>query len=265
MAIPLASGEWVRLARTQFRVLVTLSIRDMQTKYGKQVGSYAWAVYEPFTYVTLLMLVHVLIAPLTPPGMPPLLFIVLGVLPWVAFANTMRQSYKAVYGSRNLLVFGRVTNLDLYVARCLTNLCTFVVVFAFFVLFSMFVEGDGMPDNPFGVVFMFLCAWAMGTAFGLCLMGIHRFFPLVERMLIIVPRIGLWTSGVFFVIAQLPQNMWHYMTWNPVLHINELMRQYWFSIYTSPIADPYFVLECILGLFSLGLLLERQARSVPLK
>jgi capsular polysaccharide transport system permease protein len=263
LAAPIASGEFAKLARTQFRILVSLSIRDMQTRYGKHIASYGWAIYEPFTYVTLLMCVHVLIAPLTPPGMPPLMFVVLGVMPWVTFTHTFRN-YRSVKGAKSLLVFGRVTMLDLFVARCVVTLCTLTTAFTFFALFSMFVEGDPLPSNMFGVLFMFFCSWLLGLGFGLCLMGTHRFFPLVERVLIVVPRIGLWTSGVFFVIAQLPQYTWRYMTWNPMLHVNELMREYWFTIYTSPVADPGFVLECILGLFFLGVMLERQARIVPL-
>lgn len=264
MAVPLASGEFVKLARTQFRVLVSLSIRDMQTRYGKHIASYGWAVYEPFTYVTLLMLVHVLIAALNPPGMPPMMFVVLGVMPWVTFTHTFRN-YRSVKGASSLLVFGRVTTLDLYVARCIVTLCTLTTAFIFFASFTMFVEGDSLPSNMFGVVFMFMCSWLIGLGFGLCLMGTHRFFPLVERVLIVVPRIGLWTSGVFFVITQLPQHMWPYMTWNPMLHVNELMRNYWFSTYTSPVGDPAFVLECILGLLFLGALLERQARVIPIR
>jgi ABC-type polysaccharide/polyol phosphate export permease len=53
------------------------------------------------------------------------------------------------------------------------------------------------------------------------------------------------------------------MTWNPILHINELMKTYWFQNYNTPIGSPAYVMAWILGLGFVGLSLERFIRRVP--
>jgi capsular polysaccharide transport system permease protein len=70
-------------------------------------------------------------------------------------------------------------------------------------------------------------------------------------------------AGMFFVITMIPTTFWPYLTWNPLLHLNEFMRDMWFASYTSPVADAGFVAECILGFLLLGLSLERFMRRVP--
>jgi hypothetical protein len=43
----------------------------------------------------------------------------------------------------------------------------------------------------------------------------------------------------------------------------EMLRDAWFVTYTSPVADPVYVLEWVLGLMLLGLSLERYQRRMP--
>ncbi len=73
-----------------------------------------------------------------------------------------------------------------------------------------------------------------------------------------------YTSGAFFVITTLPPGAWPYLDWNPLLHIDELMRVYWFTTYNSPVASPSYLVFCLMGLLVLGLSLERFIRRVPI-
>ena len=56
---------------------------------------------------------------------------------------------------------------------------------------------------------------------------------------------------------------WPYLTWNPVLHCMEMLREGWFVTYTSPVADPDLCPGVVLGLLLLGLSLERYQRRMP--
>jgi ABC-type polysaccharide/polyol phosphate export permease len=48
--------------------------------------------------------------------------------------------------------------------------------------------------------------------------------------------------------------------WNPLLHIEELIRTYWFTSYHTPVGSPAYVAECLLIMTFLGLLVERYVR-----
>jgi capsular polysaccharide transport system permease protein len=71
------------------------------------------------------------------------------------------------------------------------------------------------------------------------------------------------SSGLFFCITMLPLAFWPYVTWNPLFHVTELVRDAWFEGYVSPIASPTYVVECTLVLLFLGLSVERHVRRFP--
>ncbi len=50
------------------------------------------------------------------------------------------------------------------------------------------------------------------------------------------------------------------MSWNPIFHALELMREAWWPAYVSPSADAGYVLTCIFFMAALGLVLERGTR-----
>jgi len=65
---------------------------------------------------------------------------------------------------------------------------------------------------------------------------------------------------VIFQITMFPATIWPYLTWNPLLHVEELLRTYWFYSYHTPVGSPSYVAECLFGMVFFGLLLERYAR-----
>jgi capsular polysaccharide transport system permease protein len=135
----------------------------------------------------------------------------------------------------------------------------------FLVLASVcsYAEGAGAPRFPIGVILIFLSSWLLGLSFGLAQVPLYRMFPPVKWLWKPVKRLWFWTSGLYFVITSMPATLWPYMTWNPILHMNELMRTYWFHTYNTPIGSPAYVAMWVLGLGLLGLSLERFIRRVP--
>jgi capsular polysaccharide transport system permease protein len=57
-----------------------------------------------------------------------------------------------------------------------------------------------------------------------------------------------------------PPSVWPYLLLNPLLHIEELLRVYWFNNYETPGISVLYIAECFLGMAFFGLLLERYLR-----
>ena len=249
--------------RAQIRVVAALTIREMQSQNAKMRFGFAWSVVEVLMYVGVISILRIFINAFMPPNMPPLTFLILGILPWLLFMHTYKGVETVITKNKKLLIMPVVTPLDLVFAKAIQILCVDGGVFLGLVVFSAIIENAGFPRFPLGIILSALAAWMIGLSFGMVLVPLHRMFPPSRWLLTPIPRIGILTSGLYFVIATLPSSSWKYFTWNPMLHVIELMRTYWFVTYTSPIASPAFIVECIAGLMLFGLSLERFIRRVP--
>ena len=85
-------------------------------------------------------------------------------------------------------------------------------------------------------------------------------YDAVERLQGPMMRPLFWTSGIFFTANDLPSGVREFFVLNPVLHVIETVRDGWFTAYTARYVDRLYVVSWILGLFFLGLALERVAR-----
>jgi capsular polysaccharide transport system permease protein len=242
------------------RVVKALAVREMQASNSNYVYGYGWAIAEVCISLTALIVLKVFIHALSPPAMPPVLFLILGGIPWFTFHNTAGGMLMVVSAKRKLLQLPHVTPLDIMLAKATSVLCTYSSVFIVVLIGADYFEGGGVPRYTAGLVIIYLMSWILGIGFGLTLMPLIRVFPPALKLLSVIWRFGLILSGVYFSITSLPSNYWVYLTWNPMLHVSELMRTYWFSSYQTPIGNPFYVGACTTGLLILGLLLERYVR-----
>jgi capsular polysaccharide transport system permease protein len=253
----------VEAVKSQFRILGALTIREMQSQNAKYQFGFAWALIEVLIYVAVISLLRVVIRAFMPPDMPPFTFLILGILPVQTFVKTAKGMEMVVARNKRLLGLPLVTPLDLALAKALQELCIYAPLFLCLAIFSSELEGTGMPRFPLGVVLVYLSSWLMGFSFGLILAPAFRMFPPSRWFFMPFQRVLFYTSGLYFVISSIPSNLWIYMTWNPLLHVDELMRTYWFSNYVTPVGSPGYILMWMGGMTILGLSLERFIRTVP--
>ncbi|HSZ74137.1 MAG TPA: hypothetical protein VK779_04900 [Rhizomicrobium sp.] len=247
--------------QAQLRVLTALTLREMQSQNSSLDYGYAWALIDVCLSITALTLLKVFIKALSPPGMPPILFLVSGMLPWLTFQSTATAIESAIVRNKRLLAMPQITPLDLAIARALQIFCTYGVVFIGAAVGCTYFENAPPPRSIVGVTIVYIASWLLGLAYGLVTMPLSRVFPPAGKIIGLVWRFGLLMSGVFFVITFFPEWAWPYLDWNPMLHAEELTRTYWFSSYQTPVGSPLYLTECLAGLAILGLALERYVRS----
>ena len=242
------------------RVVTALTVREMQTSNSSYVYGYAWALAEVCITLTALTVMKIFIHAFNPPGMPPVIFILLGGIPWFTFHNTAGGMFQVVSQRRKMLLLPHVTPIDIMLAKATTVLVTYGSIFFVGLVVFDYFEGAGVPRSVAGLVIIYLLSWVLGIGFGMSLMPLVRVFPPGLKLLSVIWRFGLILSGVYFTISKIPSNYWIYLTWNPMLHVSELMRTYWFSTYQTPVGNPFYVMACATGVLIFGLLLERYIR-----
>jgi len=246
--------------KAQLRVLTALTLREIQSQNSSLEYGYAWALIDVCISIAVLTVLKVFIRALSPAGMPPILFLVTGILPWLTFSSTATAMEGAIAKNKRLLLLPGLTPLDFAFAKALQILCTYGSVFVAVAVAASYFEQAPPPRSLIGAIMMYLSSWVLGIAYGLITMPLTRVLPPIAKVIGIVWRFGLLFSGVFFTITMFPEWTWPYLTWNPMIHVEELMRTYWFTTYQTPVGSPLYVGECILGMAFLGLSLERYVR-----
>jgi capsular polysaccharide transport system permease protein len=262
----LQPGSWLSVLadlRTQINVLAALTIRELQGLMKSYNYGYAWALLEPIMFIGLVRILRSAFKGLTPPDMPPTTFLILGIIPFYLYMSAIGSVYKTVSNPAKLLQFPRVTPVDLAVAAALGDFCIYFVLFCIFAIPISIYEGAWPPKNGMEVLLVFIALWTLGVALGFIFGAINRVFPPIKQFIGYYGLINRMVGGMLFVITMFPSVYWPWLTWNPTIHCSEMLREGWFVAYTSPVADPGYVMEWILGLMLLGLSLERFQRRVP--
>jgi capsular polysaccharide transport system permease protein len=167
----------------------------------------------------------------------------------------------AVSGNRGLLMHPIVTPLDILLARSLLEAATSLVVTCVIATGIFVLWGEGLPAAPLALLGVLAVAAGFGLSLGLLLGAAVAVWPVVERIVAPLLRVGFFISGVFFTPASLPPELRDLLLWNPVLHITEAARAAWLSVPIETFGSLTYPIAVAWLLLPLGLVSERLARS----
>lgn len=252
----LARGAFV-----QYQVIRALVLRETRTRFGEHQLGYLWAVLEPLMWILTFWAAYELAETAPVHGMDTLSFLSTGILTYELFANNVSRIGEAINGNRPLLFYPQVQPIDLVWARAALETATLVTVFAVVMGGAAMVRGE-LPaiDDILTTMLGLLLASLLGTALGLLLCMLGVISNVVERLRTPLMRPLFWVSGLYFTLEDAPVASREALSYNPVLHVVEMVRDGWFPSYKSPSADASYVVAYILGFGALGLLLERIVR-----
>ncbi len=243
----------------QLRLIVALVLRGLVSEVGTTWTGVLAILFRPAFIIMMFYVLYSINHRLTPQGMPLLAFLVTGWLAWFLFMRTF-QGNSSSTGSSTLLLFPHMTPLDLQIAAAVLQWFIYTFVFLFFVGGALLVERSAPPANPLYVLMAYWSVAVIGSLLGLCFSAIARVVPIIEIMVLPIRRLGHFVTGILLTAADTPSSILPYMSWNPLFHSIELMRESWWPAYVSPIADPWYLLRCIFVLAVVGLVLERSTR-----
>jgi len=246
--------------QTQLRVIGVIGIREINAQQASLMYGYAWALVDAALSVLGLLVMKLVLKAFNPPGLPPATFILSGALPWFMWASLYAMPGGAIQRNKRLLSLPVVTELDLVLGASLQIMITYSVTLVLTTTISSYIEQAPFPRFPLGILLLLLAIWVMGVSFGLFLMLVTRVYAPASKFIQFFLRFALFLSGVFIPITRFPSYVWPYLTWMPMLHVEELIRQYWFYNYVSPVGNAFYLGECVLGMAAFGLLCERYAR-----
>ena len=248
----------IKRSRTEvyLHVLRALMLRDMRTRFGGSHIGYGIVVLWPVVHVFVLVSIFVFRKLPSPMGLSTALFIATGAVPCLMFQYISREVMKSVIMNKPLTYYPQVKLIDVLFARILVEIVTgflgLIIVFA--ILISVGI--DPWPVDPFVAVGAYTAAILLGIGVGTINVGIISFFPgwLMGYMLFTI--ILYITSGVVFLPSMMPDYVYDFLKYNPMVQIIEWMRLAYEPSGGFKI-DYLYVYLWAFGSFTLGMVLER--------
>lgn len=244
----------------QLRLIIALVLRDLVAEIGRSRMALFWIIFRPISVVALMYLLMSVIHRLTPQGMPLLAFLVTGWSAWFMFMRVFKDPGTAGKAAKSMMMFPHLTSLDLALANLVTEWFIYTFVFVLFVAATLLFERSAPPAYPLKVIMAYWSIALMAFLASLTFFSFARIVPGVTNTMIAIRRLGHLVTGVSVTAADTPHSVLKWMTWNPLFHAIELMREAWWPAYVSPIADPWYVLKCVFFMAATGLIIERATR-----
>ena len=255
--VALAAPQELRIRRFRTtRVILALMLRELGSRDSRSSLGFLWLLLEPVFTIILLSVVFSIFSRTPRLGSNFPLYYVTGILPFNMYSQISNRVSGSVRFSRQLLGFPSVTVMDALFARFILNFMVSVLVFM--VLTSGIVLWYGLHVNvdiPAAIVSIAMAgslAIGVGTFNSVLFIAI----PSYENIWSVITRPMMLTSGVLFLINDLPAVFQKYLLWNPVAHVVGQMRHAFYPSYDYSYVSPGYVflfsgIAFVLGLVTL--------------
>ncbi len=246
---------------TQSRVIHALILRETMSRYGVQKIGFLWALLEPVLMVTLIVGFMSMARTDSPSGMPLVPFMITGFIPFFMFRNTMNQLKSAISSSRSLLGYPQVTTFDVIIARVLLEAGVMLLVFAVVLTMAHLLGYQFRIENPLGVLVVCLALMALGSGLGFVLAAVIPIIPSVGQVTgLVLGRPLFMASGLFFTASSVPDPYRTWLLYNPIFHLLELLRSYFFYEFESAYANWTYAGSWVAGTLAFGMLTHQALR-----
>jgi len=249
-------------------VIFALVLREVRGRFGaKRMGAF-WFVFEPLAHVLLLTAIMTIVRQRTIPGMDAPVFLVAGIVPFLLFRNIALRGMEAVNANQGLFAYRQIKPFDCMLARAIVEFflmaCVYVVLIFGLGFWCGYGIGIDRPLEWFGLIGLGLL---LGGSMGLIFAAIVDVLPEIRTFirLLFLPLYLL--SGVIVPPWRLPEQMLSWLTWNPLLHLVDLIRAAVFPHYPhTPQISLSYVIECVLvaWFISMAIYRGRHRRMVAL-
>jgi ABC-2 type transport system permease protein len=221
----------LRAVWTRRRILGTLVRRDLRVRYARSVLGYVWTLIDPLAMALVYYLVFAVIFNRTEVlGLPFIVFLLCGLLPWNWFNNSINETARSLYAERLLV---RSTNLPrelwvirVVVAKGIEHLLSLPILVMFVVIYS--VHGAVHPN--WRVVYLLpalLIEFLLLIGMGLVMAPVTALVDDFQRVVRIGLRVLFYMTPVIYeldLVAKKSPNLLRVLQFNPLSGIIDLYR-----------------------------------------
>ncbi len=233
-------------------VIFAIFLREIRSKFSDKLGI-SWAVVSPLVFIIVLTIIRGSIDGGITHSMPTFFFMVYGMLFIRFFMDTMNNISSAIKTNKPLFAFRQVQPISAIIAVAAFELLSRIMVVLCVFIIAYFLKIEIKVANLLGVMFCFFHIWLLAVSLGLLFALVTCYIPEMQKIKSLMLRPLIFISGAFFSLQDIPNELWKYFTWNPILHAIEYARYYAYPTYGVVGVDIMYLNYSTLTLFFLSL------------
>lgn len=232
----------IKLINTRKRITIALFLREAKSRFGNNKLALVWAILEPAVQVLIFALIFTALGKQGPHGSDVFTFLIPGVITYHLFSKTFSRCMDAISANKALLSYPIMKPFDTIVARAMVEFLIYIITFFIFLYILMYL---GLINKIYRIDYFvtpIILASIMGLGLGTLVAAVSSTIPSIAKVVGITNRALFLASGIFFSASMLPQFARDILLFNPLLHLNEMIR---YSLIES-FPNKYFSIEYVL-------------------
>jgi capsular polysaccharide transport system permease protein len=210
--------------KIQIRVIYALTLRELNTRYGRENIGFLWIIGEPILFCGGVAIAWTAMRPSYEHGLPMTAIVITGYVPLTMWRHAIGRSNKAFEANGSLLFHRQVTPLDIITARVTLEMMGTIAA-GFLVVMGAVLTGFMDPPVDLGLVYLglfFQCAFSFACA--MLIASLSEVSDILEKALAIISYLSLPFSGAFTMVDWVPKSFQHILLWSPSVHNVEMIR-----------------------------------------
>lgn len=203
-----------------FNLIIDLTKRDFIERYSGSALGFVWSFIYPLINILIYMIIFGSLMGARLPGMSSVwgygIYLIAGLVPWTAFANTITRSSTVFLDKKNIISKIRVDLPTLPLFIVLSETITFCVTFVIF-LCILLITGFVFTPLLLFIPIIYLIQQIFAYALGFFLAIFVVFLRDLKEVVIIVFQIWFWFTPIVYVYEILPPLVRQVLILNPAL------------------------------------------------
>jgi lipopolysaccharide transport system permease protein len=205
-----------------FSLIIELAKRDFIEKYSGSALGFGWSFIYPLINILIYMVIFGNLMGARLPGMSSVwgygIYLIAGLVPWMAFANTVTRSSTVFLDKKNIIskIHVDLPTLPLFIV--LSETITFCVTFSIFLLILL-VTGFVFTPLLLLIPVVYIIQLVFAYSLGFILAMFVVFLRDLKEVVSIGFQIWFWFTPIVYVFEILPPQVQQILLWNPMLPV----------------------------------------------
>ena len=205
-----------------FSLIIELAKRDFIEKYSGSALGFGWSFIYPLINILIYMIVFGSLMGARLPGMTSVwgygIYLIAGLVPWMAFANTVTRSSTVFLDKKNIIskIHVDLPTLPLFIVISETiTFCVTFLIFLLILLITGFVFTPLLLLIPVVYIIQLVFAYSLGFILAMFVVFLRD----LKEVVSIGFQIWFWFTPIVYVFEILPAQVQQILLWNPMLPV----------------------------------------------
>lgn len=226
-------------------VIFAIFLREIKSQSTDKIGL-SWSVISPLIMIGGMTAMRTFMSNGGDAhGMPVMFFMIYGMVMIQFFLGILEKSSGAITKNKPLYAFRQVQPISSILAIAGFELLVKIFIILTITAFCLIAKIDIQISDAIAIILNFIKVWIIGVSIGTIFGLSYCYVPELKKVQQLLTRPLFFISGTFFSLQDIPQEYWHYLTWNPLLHAVELTRYAAYPTYGDA-GVSYFYLDAFM-------------------